>query len=73
MKKKDPARYYTSLTAGQTIGLNTYDNHEWTAKDIFRRSLMMNDKRGVLQKGNTEATRSVVIIKNIGRNSLQVQ
>ncbi|CAB4025659.1 A disintegrin and metallo ase with thrombospondin motifs 2-like isoform X2, partial [Paramuricea clavata] len=32
----------------------------------------MNDKRGVLQKGNTEATRSVVIIKNIGQRNTDI-
>ncbi len=45
-----------------------YANHEWTAKDVFGRSLMINNRQGIIQKQNTKDKRSIALIKRPGTN-----
>ena len=67
MRKKDPPRYYRSLSASQSIAIDTYNVHEWTAKDILDRALLINGKQGVRQNHNKEDERSIFLIKSPGR------
>ena len=59
--------YYTSINSKQTISIDTYPYHEWTAKSLAGKRLMMNEKTAVVQKSNTDATRSIFLIKNPGK------
>ena len=73
VKTTIPARYYRTLAAGQTLGLNTYNNHEWSAKDaVLGKALMLNGQRTIIQKQNTEANRSIILISNPGQRNTDI-
>lgn len=66
ISKKDKATYYTSLQPSQTISLNTYVVHEWTAYDLNGERLMMNNKKTVVQTANGEDNRAIYLISRPG-------
>jgi hypothetical protein len=66
VKTSNPAEYYKSIAAGRALGLNTYENHEWSATDTLERPLLLNGQREIVQKQNTQANRSIILIKTPG-------
>lgn len=69
ISKKGKAVYYTSLQPSQTISLNTYVVHEWTAYDLNGKHLMMNNKKTLVQPANKEDNRAIYLIKRPGTNN----
>ncbi|XP_028391823.1 uncharacterized protein LOC114516514 [Dendronephthya gigantea] len=72
IKTRNPAAYYRTLGPGDGIKLNTYENHEWTVEDLYRRRLMINGKPSIIQKENNRMTRTILRITNPGQTVREI-